>query len=118
MEKKNTIPWVEKYRPTEFDNIVLDPLNRELFKNILVSSCYSMIYRIHGKKTYSESRDIFLDNIPKYENLELFDYKTFFLYSHIIYILFLIILCWIISLFAKNIYSIIIFILLIYLSYW
>jgi replication factor C subunit 3/5 len=35
MEKKNTIPWVEKYRPTEFDNIVLDPLNRELFKNIL-----------------------------------------------------------------------------------
>jgi replication factor C subunit 3/5 len=35
MEKSNTIPWVEKYRPTEFDNIVLDPLNRELFKNIL-----------------------------------------------------------------------------------
>jgi replication factor C subunit 3/5 len=35
MEKTNTIPWVEKYRPTEFDNIVLDPLNRELFKNIL-----------------------------------------------------------------------------------
>lgn len=90
----------------------------ELFKNILVSSCYSMIYRIHGKKTYSESRDIFLDNIPKYEKLELFDYKTFFLYAHIIYLLFLIILCWIISLFAKNIYSIIIFILLIYLSYW
>jgi hypothetical protein len=90
----------------------------KLYKNILVSSCYSMIYRIHGKKTYSGSRDIFLDNIPKYENLELFDYKTFFLYAHIIYILFLIILCWIISLFAKNIYSIIIFILLIYLSYW
>ena len=35
MEKINTIPWVEKYRPTEFDNIVLDPLNRELFNNIL-----------------------------------------------------------------------------------
>lgn len=35
MEKLNTIPWVEKYRPTEFDTIVLDPLNRELFKNIL-----------------------------------------------------------------------------------
>jgi len=35
MEKSNTIPWVEKYRPTEFDNIVLDPLNRELFQNIL-----------------------------------------------------------------------------------
>ena len=35
MEKLNTIPWVEKYRPTQFDTIVLDPLNRELFKNIL-----------------------------------------------------------------------------------
>jgi len=35
MAKLNTIPWVEKYRPTQFDTIVLDPLNRELFKNIL-----------------------------------------------------------------------------------
>jgi hypothetical protein len=27
--------WVEKYRPTQFDDIVLDPLNRKLFSNIL-----------------------------------------------------------------------------------
>jgi len=32
---KNNIPWVEKYRPTQFDSIVLDPLNRTLFTNIL-----------------------------------------------------------------------------------
>lgn len=32
---KNNIPWVEKYRPTQFDSIVLDPLNRQLFSNIL-----------------------------------------------------------------------------------
>lgn len=29
------IPWVEKYRPSHFDNIVLDPMNRKLFENIL-----------------------------------------------------------------------------------
>ena len=30
-----TIPWVEKYRPSQFDNIVLDPINRKLFENII-----------------------------------------------------------------------------------
>jgi DNA polymerase III delta prime subunit len=36
MEKSmESIPWVEKYRPTEFENIVLDPVNRKLFENIL-----------------------------------------------------------------------------------
>lgn len=29
------IPWVEKYRPTNFENIVLDPMNRSIFENIL-----------------------------------------------------------------------------------
>ena len=28
-------PWVEKYRPSKFDNIVLDPMNRKLFKKII-----------------------------------------------------------------------------------
>ena len=32
---KTTIPWVEKYRPVHFDDIVLDPMNRQLFTNIL-----------------------------------------------------------------------------------
>jgi DNA polymerase III delta prime subunit len=27
--------WVEKYRPTEFDNIVLDTLNKKILKNII-----------------------------------------------------------------------------------
>lgn len=31
----SSIPWVEKYRPSHFQDIVLDPLNRELFQNIL-----------------------------------------------------------------------------------
>lgn len=34
-DQTDSIPWVEKYRPTQFDDIVLDPINRRLFKNIL-----------------------------------------------------------------------------------
>tara|TARA_Y100000591_G_C21852448_1_gene712599 strand:- start:1889 stop:2815 length:927 start_codon:yes stop_codon:yes gene_type:complete len=30
-----SIPWVEKYRPTQFDDIVLDPMNRTIFENII-----------------------------------------------------------------------------------
>jgi DNA polymerase III delta prime subunit len=33
--KNENIPWVEKYRPTNFDDIVLSPLNRDVFNNIL-----------------------------------------------------------------------------------
>jgi replication factor C subunit 3/5 len=32
---KENIPWIEKYRPTHFDDIVLDDLNRQLFNEIL-----------------------------------------------------------------------------------
>ena len=34
-QSNNNIPWVEKYRPTNFENIVLDNLNRQIFTNIL-----------------------------------------------------------------------------------
>jgi replication factor C subunit 3/5 len=34
------IPWVEKYRPTKFDDIVLDPSNRVIFNNILSSGYF------------------------------------------------------------------------------
>jgi DNA polymerase III delta prime subunit len=30
-----TIPWVEKYRPTNFEQIVLDEMNQRIFRNIL-----------------------------------------------------------------------------------
>jgi DNA polymerase III delta prime subunit len=32
---KENIPFVEKYRPTNFDNIVLDPTNKIILKNII-----------------------------------------------------------------------------------
>ena len=30
-----SIPWVEKYRPTRFEDIVLDPLNKKIMENII-----------------------------------------------------------------------------------
>jgi len=35
MAQNVDIPWVEKYRPTIFKDIVLDPTNRQIFNNIL-----------------------------------------------------------------------------------
>ena len=34
------IPWVEKYRPTIFDNIVLDPINKIILQNIIDTSYF------------------------------------------------------------------------------
>jgi len=35
IEENQSIPWVEKYRPSTLDNIVLDPLNKIMFQNII-----------------------------------------------------------------------------------
>ena len=35
INNKNNIPWVEKYRPNNFDDIVLDNYNKEIFENML-----------------------------------------------------------------------------------
>lgn len=40
MQSNDNIPWVEKYRPTNFDNIVLDPANRTLFTNIIANEYF------------------------------------------------------------------------------
>jgi replication factor C subunit 3/5 len=34
------IPYVERYRPTSFDDIVLDPLNKQILKNIIDTNCF------------------------------------------------------------------------------
>lgn len=33
--EQHYIPWIEKYRPNDFSNIVLSPLNRKLLENII-----------------------------------------------------------------------------------
>lgn len=35
MEENDNMPWVEKYRPTCLEDIVLDPINRTIFDNII-----------------------------------------------------------------------------------
>ena len=35
LKNKEFIPFCEKYRPSEFDEIVLDPLNKKILKNII-----------------------------------------------------------------------------------
>ncbi len=37
---KEFIPFVEKYRPTLFEDIVLDPLNKQILKNIIDTSYF------------------------------------------------------------------------------
>ena len=36
----NSVPWVEKYRPTQFDDIVLDPINKQILKNIIETTFF------------------------------------------------------------------------------
>lgn len=40
MSVNNNIPFVEKYRPTNFDDIVLDPLNKTILENIIETSYF------------------------------------------------------------------------------
>jgi replication factor C subunit 3/5 len=40
MISNHSIPWVEKYRPTQFDNIVLEPMNKKILKNIIDTSFF------------------------------------------------------------------------------
>jgi replication factor C subunit 3/5 len=40
MNINSSIPWMEKYRPTNFNDIVLDPINKKILKNIIETSCF------------------------------------------------------------------------------
>ena len=40
MSDRESIPWVEKYRPTCFDDIVLDDMNRTILTNIVETNTF------------------------------------------------------------------------------
>lgn len=40
MTEYANIPWIEKYRPTKFEDIVFDEMNEILFKKILENDCF------------------------------------------------------------------------------
>ena len=46
MTGKVYIPWVEKYRPTDFQTIVLNSENKTIFKNILKIICQIYYYMV------------------------------------------------------------------------
>lgn len=43
MQNNSDIPWVEKYRPAVFDNIVLDPNNKIIMNNIINNNTFPNI---------------------------------------------------------------------------
>ena len=49
MNHKNitNIPWVEKYRPSQFNKIILEPINREIFSNILKYKYFAELGQLH-----------------------------------------------------------------------
>ena len=38
--QSNNIPWVEKYRPSTFDNIVLSSHNQQILNNMLTMNIF------------------------------------------------------------------------------
>ena len=40
----SSIPWIEAYRPNNFDNVVLDPYNKQILKNIECASVQIFLF--------------------------------------------------------------------------
>ena len=65
-------PWGEKYRPTRFEDIVLDPLNRKLLKNIVTQNKFPNLL-FYGPPVTGKTTTI-INLINKYQ--EKYDQKN------------------------------------------
>tara|TARA_B100001175_G_scaffold59809_2_gene48426 strand:- start:388 stop:1305 length:918 start_codon:yes stop_codon:yes gene_type:complete len=71
---KESIPWVEKYRPDVFEDIILDENNKELFKNILKTNNFPNLL-LHGPPGIGKTTTI-INLINKYKKQNNEESKT------------------------------------------
>tara|TARA_Y100001980_G_C14504812_1_gene280471 strand:- start:307 stop:1224 length:918 start_codon:yes stop_codon:yes gene_type:complete len=71
---KESIPWVEKYRPDIFEDIILDENNKELFKNILETNNFPNLL-LHGPPGIGKTTTI-INLINKYKKQNNEESKT------------------------------------------
>ena len=74
MISKESIPWVEKYRPDIFEDIILDENNKELFKNILETNNFPNLL-LHGPPGIGKTTTI-INLINKYKKQNNEESKT------------------------------------------
>ena len=68
------IPWVEKYRPTNFDNIVLDSTNRKLLTNIIKKNTFPNLL-FYGPPGTGKTTTI-INLINKYQEINNYTHKN------------------------------------------
>lgn len=65
--ENESIPWIEKFRPSEFENIVLDPLNKEILQNIINTSYFPNLL-LYGPPGTGKTTTI-INLINKYQEM-------------------------------------------------
>ena len=65
---ENTLPWVEKYRPDDFDDIVLDKYNRTILTNMLNEKTFSNVI-FYGPPGTGKTTTI-INLLKKYQELK------------------------------------------------
>jgi len=65
--ENESIPWIEKFRPSEFEHIVLDPLNKEILRNIINTSYFPNLL-LYGPPGTGKTTTI-INLINKYQEI-------------------------------------------------